>query len=120
MEALWQKLQFWKKPKTPKEGVDYKLYNFPDSDVTGVHLLKGEYRDVVYCYGKVKFVEEGGLGRMNFSFEIIESGEHDINVLKEDEKFVTMMGDILTHLILTEPVYNESTRADDTKESDLQ
>lgn len=120
MEALWQKLQFWKKQKTPKEGVDYKLYNFPDSDVTGVHLLKGEYRNVIYCYGKVKFIEEGYLARLSFSFEIIEPGEYDIETLKNDEKFVTIMGDILSHLILTEPVYNESIRTNDTEESDLQ
>ena len=120
MEALWQKLQFWKKQKTPKEGVDYKLHNFPDSDVTGIHLLTGDYRNVIYCYGKVKFAAEGEMGRMSFSFEIIVPGEHDVEHLKNDEKFVTMMGDILTHLILTEPVHNESTRTDDTEESYLQ
>lgn len=121
MEALWEKLLFWKKkPKTPKLGVDYELYNFPDSLLTGVRLLKGEYCGVTYYYGKTGIKYEGVVAVLKFDYQIIDSGKLDPRLLQSDENFVTILGDILTEIIINESVNNEQTRNFDSEEFDLQ
>lgn len=116
MAALWEMISFQKKPKAPKIDLDYELYNYPDSDLTGVRLLRGEYQGVIYYYGKVKFSELGEVGQLSFGFQVTHPGKHDYNSLQTDEKFVTIMGDILREILLN----NEQTRTQHTEESDLQ
>jgi len=122
METFWEKIQFWKnwmKPKTPKEGVDYEFYNITNSDLTGIRLLKGSYRGVTYYYGVVKLIEQGMLANLKFEFKVIDSGTHDEDSLQSDEKFVTILGDILTELIISEKATNEQTGTDNTEKFDL-
>lgn len=114
MEILWESLKFWKKKK-PKQGRDYNFYNFPDSDLTGIELLKGKYRKVVFFYKQAKVYEEGEFARLNFSYEIVHSGNHSEEDLKTDQEFVTIMGDILTDLMDK----NEEIRTNDTEKLDL-
>ena len=57
MEVLWEKMQFWKKPKMFKEKVDYVYVDFDNTDITGISLLKGEFAGVIYHYHKVRIVE---------------------------------------------------------------
>ena len=115
MEALWEKLLFWKKNKTPKKGVDYEFYNLPESDLTGIRLLKGDYREVIYLYGRVGIEEKGAIAALQFDYKILESGNHTEESLQSDDKFVTIIGDILRELLI-----NGQTRTIDTEESDLQ
>ena len=114
MEALWEKLLFWKKNKTPKLGVDYKFHNFPDSDLTGIRLLKGDYREVIYLYGRVGIEEKGVVAALQFDYKIVESGNHTEESLQSDDKFVTIIGDILRELLI-----NGQTRTINPEESDL-
>jgi hypothetical protein len=107
------------KPKTPKEGVDYEFYNITNSDLTGIRLLKGSYRGVTYYYGVVKLIEQGMLANLKFEFKVIDSGTHDEDSLQSDEKFVTILGDILTELIISEKATNEQTGTDNTEKFDL-
>ena len=112
MATLWEKivqLCFWKK-KMPKEG--------KDSELTGIMILKGDYAGVVYHYGKVRVKEQGALATLQFGYTIVNSGKHDIDLLQKDEEFSTMMGDILTEILLKHD--NEKIRNHDPEEFDLQ
>jgi len=103
-----------------EENVDYQFVDFEDSDITGIRLLLKEYHDVVYHYNKVRVKEEVGIdmARLEFGFNLVNLGEHTEEALKEDEKFHTILGDILTHILLTQQ--NEQTRTDYPQEPDLQ
>ncbi len=100
MEALWEKMQFWKKPKMFEEGKDYRFINFENSEITGVELLMPDYLGVVYHYGKVRINEEGEVARMEFGYTLVYPGNHDIDTLNSDEEFRTIMGEILTTILL--------------------
>ena len=110
MATLWEKLQFWKKPK-PK----YK-FQYREGDSTWVQITTGKYAGVIYSYGTVRFVPDEGIAKLQFNYNILHSGEHDMERLKSDQEFVIIIGDILTEIIID----NEPTRTDDTQESDLQ
>jgi hypothetical protein len=117
METLWEKLLFWKKkPTLPKEGVDYVLYDFSTSSLTGIHLISGVYQDVIYYYETAKFIEEGDYAVLKFTYQITNTGKYTEEQLQNDSKFVTMMGDILTDLMEN----NEPTRKNDTKKPGIQ
>ncbi len=113
MEALWNKLIPWKKPKMLKQGVDYVFVDSDDGNVTGVHLLQGKYKDVLYHYHKARIVEEGELARLQFGFTIIHPGSHDPDELTNDEEFSIIMGDILQTILLAK-IEDEKTRNDYT------
>jgi hypothetical protein len=100
----------------PREGKDYKFIDFTNSDLTGIMILQGEYTGVVYHYGKVRVKEQGALATLQFGYTIVHSGEHDIDLLQIDEKFSTIMGDILTEILLKQK--NEKTRNDNPEEFD--
>ena len=115
MVAFLEKLiQSLKKPKTPKEGIDYELYHFEDSDLTGIHLLKGEYSGIIYYYKGARFSEDDGYPKLSFGYEIYQSGKLTVDQLHVDKKFDKLIGDILTELLV-----NNETRADNPKKSDL-
>lgn len=113
MEALWEKIQFW---KSKKKKLHYKLQNAPSSDETWIEITSGKYSSVIYSYGKVKFSDEFDMPKLSFDYSIIDPGQHDLNILQNDQEFVTIMGDILTEII----IQNESIRENHTEEFDLQ
>lgn len=111
MEILWEKIPFWKnQKKTP----DYKFQN--RDEVTWIEITSGSYAGVIYSYGKVRLNSEIGFPKLEFSYNIIHSGEHDLHDLQDDQEFVIVMGDILTEIIIE----YESTREVHTEEPDLQ
>lgn len=118
MGTLWEKLLFWKKQKMLKEGVDYRFFDFKDSDISGIELLTKEYKGVVYHYQKARVLEEGEFARLQFGYTIVHPGEHDIDDLTKDENLHTIMGDILTTILATQA--NEQTRTDNNQEFDIQ
>jgi len=115
MVTLWDKLQFWKSPKKLELNKDYEIYHYPDSDLSGIRILTGKYREVVFYYGLVKFSELGDLGRLSFESKITNTGNFTEEDLQKDDEFVTMLGDILTEMII-----NETTRDNNSEESDFQ
>jgi len=119
MAQFWETIQFWKRPKMPKEGKDYVFIPFKDSDITGIQIIEGDYKGVVYHYHKVRVVEEGELARLQFGYTIVSPGEHDMDVLNSDEGFVTIMGDILSQILLSK-AEDEQTRTDYIEEPDSQ
>ena len=111
MEALWEKLLFWKKkPKMFKESVDYHFINLNDGELTGIALSVEGYEDVIYHYHKAKIVEEGELARLQFGYTIVHPGNHSVDDLTNDEKLHTIMGDILTNILTAQS--NEQIRTD--------
>ena len=102
------------------EGKDYTFINFKDTDITGIQIIAGEYQGVVYHYQKARVVEEGELARLQFGFTIVHPGKHDIDLLQKDENFVTIMGDILTQILLNKAKADEQIRTDNSEEFDLQ
>jgi len=122
MEALWEKLLFWKKweNKVLKEGKDFAFIEFKDSDLTGIQIIKGDYDGVVYHYHKARVVEEGEFARLQFGFTIVHPGKHDIDTLQNDEGFVTIMGDILQQILLNKAKADEQIRTDNSKKFNLQ
>lgn len=115
METLWQKLQFWKKPKMLKEGVDFRFVNLEDSEITAVGILKGEFENVLYHYHKVRISEQGEVATLEFGYTILYSGNHDSEDLQNNQDFVNLMGEILSQ-ILENKVDNEPIRTDHPEE----
>lgn len=108
METLWEKLQFWKKkPKMPLEDKDYRFINFTNSEITGIQILQGEFAGVVYHYGRARVEEAGEFAKLQFGYTLVHPGKHDIDELQNNEDFVTIMGDILTSILMKQN--NEQT-----------
>lgn len=117
MEAFWKKIQFWKKPKMLEEGKEFRYVNFENTDITGVELLTPEYLGVVFHYGKVKVVEDNGIARLQFGYTLVHAGKHDMDTLNSDEKFYTIMGDILTYILMAKE--KDEARNNDFEEPDF-
>ena len=120
MARLWEMMQFWKKPqmKKYKEFRDYRFFDYDTGEeekLTGIELLIKEYEGILYHYGRVELIDEGELSRMKFDFTILHPGERDMKDLENDQVFVTIMGDILTELLLKKYA-DESTGTDYPKE----
>jgi hypothetical protein len=116
MEVLWEKIFFWKREKKLlKEGDDYIFIDSPDKKVTAIKLIKGKYENVVYHYHRARVKEEGEIARLEFGFTILYSGSHDIDELTNDDEFSTIMGDILTSILLAQD-HNDKIRSDHSQE----
>ena len=111
MEALWERI-FPAKKNLPK----YKFQQSPHDTATWVEITSGNYTGVVLSYGTVKFTMEYNIPKLNFSYNILCPGEHDKELLQYDQEFVTIMGDILSEIIIE----NEPTRTNNFEEPDLQ
>jgi hypothetical protein len=110
MVALWERM--FQKKKLPK----YKFQTSEDNESTWVQITSGKYAGVIYSYGTVRFVPDSGIAKLQFDYNIVHSGEHDIDRLKNSQEFVIIMGDILTEIIIE----NEPIRTDNSEEPDLQ
>lgn len=99
MEAFWEKIKlpFQEKKMTYEEGVDYSFTDFGRYGV-GVEILTGKFKGVIYSYGKVSFEEVDGNGVLHIEFEVIDPLK--FNDLKENCEFITIIGDILTGILM--------------------
>jgi len=123
MATLWDlilNLKWWKMKL--KEGRDYIFINLERENydgetdiITGIQITKGKYKDVVYHYNKARVVEEGALAVLQFGFTILHPGEHDIEALQIDKEFATIMGDLLTEIMLAK-AKDEQNRTDNSQE----
>jgi hypothetical protein len=103
-----------------KEGIDYKFIDIQNSDMTAVELLIDNYEGVVYHYHKARIKEEGGVARLQFGYTLLDPGKHDIDDLNSNEEYHTIMGDILSIILMSKAKEDESFRDNNTKEFDLQ
>ena len=66
-----------------------------------IKILKGEYKGVVYQYGKIEFVprKESEIPTINFDRAVRVCPEELLNTISEDEEFNQLMGNILIELL---------------------
>jgi len=77
----------------------YRVVENPHEKDAGIEILEGEFKGLVYQYGKVQFVE--GKNHLNFQRTIRrlpDSGE-ELEDLNTNEDLEQIMGDILVELI---------------------
>ena len=73
---------------TPK----YSYQENPSSDLTGFKIEEGNYKGVIYTYGKVSPIEEEEKLRLKFEYNVHENpSECDTN----SDDFINVIGDIL-------------------------
>jgi hypothetical protein len=66
-----------------------------------IKILNGEYKGVVYQYGKIEFIprEESEIPTINFDRAVRVCPENLLNTISEDEEFNQLMGTILIELL---------------------
>ena len=96
---------------TPK----YSYQENPSSDLTGFKIEEGNYKGVIYTYGKVSPIEEEEKLRLKFEYNVHENpSECDTN----SDDFINVIGDILAIEVEKDTNGNSGkNREDDTKES---
>ena len=99
-----------------KEGVDY-CFIYPKDDKETVHIrfLLGPYKDTIFKYGKVKFVEKDGVPTLQFAFDVLESKVMKPKVLQKDKDFERYLFELLVSFISTnldEEIIDENRRSD--------
>jgi hypothetical protein len=112
MVALWSRIKsFFKKKNLPE-------YQFVDSDEehTWIKITTGNYAGVIYSYGMIGVDETLNIPILRFNYFIHDSGQHDIEHLKNNQEFVNIIGDLLTEIIIKN---NEQIRKNDSEEFDL-
>lgn len=91
----------------------YTIVENPNEQDAAIRLNVQEYKNIVYQYGRVSFVE--GENELQFERTIRHPADHDIEELYKDMTLQGLMGDILVELILNQ-VKNE--QRNQTNESD--
>ena len=110
---------FMPKPKTLEEGVDFKFFEAPEW--TGVTILQGDFKGVKYHYGKTWITDQDVQAKLSYEYTVDYPGEYSHESLQSNEKFATMMGDILV-LLLEQYILKEenaSVGTYDSEESNL-
>lgn len=79
-------------------------YSFVESATSGeewhVKINEGDYKGVVYRYGKIQIAELEEEASLKFQYMIVDLPENlDEDELKSDVEFMNQLGDILTHII---------------------
>jgi len=71
-----------------------------------VKILKGNYKDIVYQYGKVEMIpkEDSEIPTINFDRAVRACPDELLNTISEDEEFNQLMGDILIELLANQGI----------------
>jgi hypothetical protein len=105
---------------TPQHNIDYVLIDSDDGKKTGIGIKTGKFKGVLYHYGKARITEEEYQARMTFSYTIVSSPFIPIDELIENEEFHTLIGDILTDILMSQERANEKIRTYNFEEFDIQ
>tara|TARA_S200002703_G_scaffold59520_1_gene51608 strand:+ start:172 stop:495 length:324 start_codon:yes stop_codon:yes gene_type:complete len=87
------------------EKIDYVFVEKDDTDFTSIKLTSGEFKNVIYTYGKVTVREpegEGGTAQLTFDFKVEEIPpilEMTKEELGEDLGFKNHIGNLLTQIL---------------------
>ena len=91
----------------------YPLYNdglytevIHDSGEKAIKILKGNYKDIIYQYGKVELIpkEDSEIPTINFDRAVRSCPEELTDTISKDEDFNLLMGDILIELIANQGI----------------
>ena len=71
-----------------------------------VKILKGEYKGIIYQYGKIEFIprEESEIPTINFDRAVRSCPEDLINTISEDKEFNKLIGNILIELLANQGI----------------
>lgn len=81
----------------------YQVVENPFEKDAGIEIISGEFKGLVYQYGKVQFIE--GEPQINFDRTIrrlpegVEETEEAINGLLNNDELQNLMGDILQEIL---------------------
>ena len=70
----------------------YSYQQNPMNELTGFKIEEGEYKDVIYTYGKVSPIEENEKLRLKFEYNVHEKPD---KVNTDSDDFINVIGDIL-------------------------
>ena len=75
-----------------------------ESGERAIKILKGNYKDIIYQYGKVEFVPraESETPTINFDRAVRSCPEKMMDTISADKEFNQLMGDILIELLANE------------------
>jgi|TARA_B100000085_G_scaffold71534_1_gene64135 ornithine carbamoyltransferase len=89
---------------------DYGFVENPESDLYGIKLKSGKWKNVIVVYGKVTIKEspETGIATLGFTYQVQDPSSWQIDELESNEDFKNYLGDLLTHIIESkEETYEE-------------
>ena len=71
-----------------------------------VKILKGEYKGIVYQYGKIELVPraESEIPKINFDRAVRVCPEELLNTISEDKEFNKLIGNILIELLANQGI----------------
>lgn len=77
-----------------------------ESGEKAIKILKGNYKDIIYQYGKVELIpkEDSEIPTINFDRAVRSCPEELTDTISEDEDFNLLMGDILVELIANQGI----------------
>ena len=77
----------------------YHVVENPNEENAGIEIVPGEFKGLVYQYGRVEFEE--GKPHLNFERTIRRLPEdgREVKELEKNEELNTLMGDILVELM---------------------
>jgi len=104
-----------------KEGEDYKLVFKEGSEFYSIRMLKGEYQDVIFTFGKVALSEDkkNDKATLKFDWKLEEKPETIEEDLNSSSKFQNLLGDLLTDLILESKKFDAGKHTNDnTQDTD--
>ena len=66
-----------------------------------IKILKGNYKDIIYQYGKINFIprEESEIPTIDFERAVLSCPEELVDTISADENFNQLMGNILIELL---------------------
>ena len=75
-----------------------------ESGERAIKILKGNYKDIIYQYGKIEFVPraESETPTINFDRAVRSCPEEMTDTISADKEFNQLMGDILIELLANE------------------
>jgi hypothetical protein len=83
------------------EDIDYKLIYKKGRSLYSIKLLKGEYKDAIFTFGKVSFKEdkENDTCKLSFDWKLEEKPDTIKEDLEKCKKFANYLGDLLLNII---------------------
>jgi len=80
---------------------DYKFVESSLSDLYGVKLTSGKWKDVIVTYGKITIKEDkqSVIATLSFTYHVEDPASFQLDQLEQNESFKNYLGDVLSHII---------------------
>ena len=77
-----------------------------ESGERAIKILKGNYKDIIYQYGKINLVprEESEIPTIDFERAVRSCPDELVETISEDEEFNQLMGNILIELLANQGI----------------